>query len=419
VTQPRRTRIPFQAACFALLALATYFFVTVLGSGCGGGGFFSSKVTPTGSVTPTSTATATPGVLSGDVLIVGGMNNVGQVVAVAELFNPTTGVFTTTGSLKTARAFHTATQLQNGLILIAGGQTASGTALNTAELYNQATQKFTATTGKMVTARSIATATLLNDGTVLIAGGVDSSGNPLSAAEIYSPSAGTFKSTGKMNFARAAYTATLLNDGTVLIAGGYSNAAQTTIVQPAEIYSPTNKSFTVSANMLVPRFYHTATIFPSGSLLAGEVLMAGGNTAAGVSASSEVYDPTTPPSFLAGPTMNSTRMEFTSTLLDSGVVLLAGGQTLLGVDTAAAELYNPGGLFTATGSMTTPRQFQTATLFTGGVDSSDVLITGGESATTPASSLASAELYDPTTAVFTATPSMANARFGHTAILFP
>jgi hypothetical protein len=407
-----------QAASLMLAVLATYFFLSVLGSGCGNNGFFASRVTPTGSVTPTGTATATPGALSGDVLIVGGMNNLNQVVGVAELYNPNTGAFQTTGSLQTARAFHTATTLQNGLILIAGGQTASGAALNTAELYNESTQKFKATTGTMNTARALASATLLNDGTVLIAGGVDSNGNPLSAAEIFNSSTGTFTNIAAMNFPRAGHTATLLNDGTVLIVGGYSNSAQTSIVQPAEIYNPATKAFTVGANMLIPRFYHTATIFPAGSLLAGEVLIAGGQIGGvGPTASSEVYNPATT-SFLAGATMHSTHAQATATLLQTGLVLIAGGVTIAG-PTAVAELYNPGGLFAATGPMTTPRQLQTATIFPSGVDAGQVLVVGGESGNTPATALASAEIYNPVTSVFTTTSSMANARFGHTASLLP
>ena len=59
----------------------------------------------------------------------------------------------------------TATLLQNGQVLIAGGETAS------AELFNPSTGKFTAT-GSMTISRTGHTATLLPDGRVLIAGGV-------------------------------------------------------------------------------------------------------------------------------------------------------------------------------------------------------------------------------------------------------
>ena len=90
-----------------------------------------------------------------------------------------------------------------------------------AELYDPVSRMFTPTAGLMLTARAAQTATLLPNGKVLIAGGRDASANATASAEIYDPSNGTFSPTGPMTVPRALQTATLLLDGEVLITGGW------------------------------------------------------------------------------------------------------------------------------------------------------------------------------------------------------
>ena len=98
----------------------------------------------------------------------------------------------------------------------------------------------------------------------------------------------------------------------------------------------------------------------------------------------------------------SARLFSTATLLPTGNVLLAGG--LVGLvsnpqTTAAAMLYNPAtNTWTATGSMTTGRESQTATLLPDG----QVLMAGGTLFDHPSVGhpglleiLTSAELYTP------------------------
>jgi hypothetical protein len=116
------------------------------------------------------------------------------------------------------------------------------------------------------------------------------------------------------------------------------------------------------------------------------------------------------PQFQATGSMETPRVYNTATLLANGEVLIAGGSN--GVDVvSSAELFNPQtGSFTPTGSMNTGRSIHTATLLQNG----KVLITGGSDDTGP---LATAELYDPSNGTFTPTGSMETARQGGTATL--
>ena len=162
------------------------------------------------------------------VLIAGGYNGTNYPAA-AELYDPTTGTFSVAASLNTPRANATATVLNTGQVLIAGGSTCAspGCPINSAELYNPTGGTFTYT-GTMNVSRFNHTATLLTDGQVLLAGGYSSCPSTCTSdatAELYDPIAGNFMSTQALTTARSGQTSTLLPSGNVILAGGTGTAA--------------------------------------------------------------------------------------------------------------------------------------------------------------------------------------------------
>ncbi len=272
---------------------------------------------------------------------------------------------------------------------------------------------FTAT-GSMTTPRLGATATLLADGRVLIAGGasIDAGGTSrtfLSSAELYDPQSGTFSGTGSMTTTRADALATLLPDGRVLIAGGTSDEDPSfPALSSAELYDPSSATFSATGSMTTPREYATATLLPD-----GRVLIAGGTSfqAGGSSrelSSAELFDPQRG-TFSATGSMTLGRSAAVATLLLDGRVLVAGGSIVLSADTgdatASAELFDPqSATFSATGSMTRGRAAPAATLLRDG----SVLIAGGWNSDA-ISGLSSAERFDPRSGTFARTGSMTTA----------
>ena len=151
-----------------------------------------------------------------------------------------------------------ATKLADGRILITES---CGTA---AELYDPTTGTFTPT-GSLSVQRASAAAVLLQDGRVLITGGYDcgrgGEDGIWPTAEIFDPETGTFSSTGSMHTGREFHTATLLADGRVLIAGGYTAPppaaaggiilasvrtaeSAASVLETAELYDPATGRFT-------------------------------------------------------------------------------------------------------------------------------------------------------------------------------
>jgi hypothetical protein len=123
---------------------------------------------------------------NGKVLVVGGWDG-SAALASAELYDPETGTFTATGTLGAGRYYHTATRLPSGEVLVVGGhqgvypQTGVPPApLDSAEIYDPLTGLWRST-GSLVTGRRQHAAALLNDGRVLVVGGYQA----LKTAELY------------------------------------------------------------------------------------------------------------------------------------------------------------------------------------------------------------------------------------------
>jgi uncharacterized protein (TIGR03437 family) len=307
--------------------------------------------------------------------------------------------------------------LKNGLVLIAGGSYESATA----ELYDPVTGTFSST-GDMALPRFGHAATLLPDGRVLMVGGGDKNFALLRTAEIYDPVTGTFGSAGQTRGQHALASASLLGSGKVLI----TDVEATRLGAQAELFDPATLTFDtaglfyggqtvplgdgriVAGSSILLYEFSGAGLTPlvrdfSGllgrrpSLLASQILFAGGGECCDEPTTDVawLFDPDTR-SVQATGSLRTDRKDYDATVLPGGRVLISGGQRTFypagyylttTVSLAEAEEYDPGtGTFTSAGRSQYTRNEHTATLLLDGT----VLLVGG-------SGQDPAELYIPAT----------------------
>jgi hypothetical protein len=242
--------------------------------------------------------------LDGRVLVAGGCGgfdpNSGDCLplASAELYNPTLGTWSLTGSTSVGRFGFTATLLLDGRVLVAGG----GPNGTSAELYNPTTGTWSVTGSPGVVLTGPATRLL--DGRVLVTGG----GPNHTSAGLYDPTTGTWSATGSSSgFVGAA---TLLMDGKVLAISGNISA---------ELYDPTTGTWSATGNRLFVGG-HPMTLLRDGTVLIVDV--------GPFSAYAELYDPTTRTwSATGSPAADIFETVYLTTtgLLDGRVLALGGG----------------------------------------------------------------------------------------------
>jgi hypothetical protein len=273
------------------------------------------------------------------------------ITASAELYDPATGKFSLTGSMTTARAHHTATLLLDGRVLLTGGGIsgaesdvdpgAKGFALASAEIYDPTTGQFTAT-GSMSAGRLGAYAIRLADGRVLVTGGVDpspTSAGEIRTAEIYDPTTGRFTPAGL--FSGGSLASPVLLAPVLLADGRVLGLVESDPRVPAlwEIYDPVAATLSSLGNAL--EGYYQATVLADGRVLFIGGIPQPGDGAVPQILVAQLYDPATGSIRPTG-TPGIDFQAFTTTLLADGRVLLVGftGRADSG-PTPAAVIYDP------------------------------------------------------------------------------
>jgi len=150
-----------------------------------------------------------------------------------------------------------------------------------------------------------------------------------------------FKQSGNLITARSGASVVILRTGEILIAGGVT---ATGVTNTAEIYNPETKLTRSVGNLITARRRHTATLLQD-----GKVFFAGGDKNTTQSATdainnTEIFDPSTE-MFSNGPFLSRARMDHSAILLSNGKVLIAGGIEVENsspfLSTSTTEIFNP------------------------------------------------------------------------------
>jgi hypothetical protein len=316
--------------------------------------------------------------LDGRILLVGGSQGGNLFLDEAEIFDPATQQISQTVSLHTARHQHTATQLLDGRVLVVGGYNISSLWLSDAEIYDPQTNIWTVVSP--IHSHGVShTATRMLDGRVLVVGGCIADSICTEQVEIFDPQTNSWSEAQSLPSDRASHTAILLNDGRVLVAGGMA-AAGAPAGGDALLYHPLDNTWNATGPMIRPG------IFAQSVLLAdGRVLVAGGVALEDypsftISASAEIYDPTTY-TWTAAADLNQARFLHTLMLLPYNRILAIGGARdwycCWNANSFVQEIetYDPiADQWNVAGLLPQPGAFATASL----LDDSSVWVAGGQ-----------------------------------------
>lgn len=248
----------------------------------------------------------------------------GRVFVGTEVYDPESGTWTTTGNVSWSGSADTSTLLRDGTVLVTDG---TGSLLFDPDSWTWTAPRFNSLQ------RHSHAAILLPNGKVLVAGGHAPADFPTNTAEIFDPETGTWTAIASMNARRESIQAFLRPDGKVLVVGGSRGDSLS-----AEHYDPDAGTWSVVGDAARPEI----------SVSAGATLLADGRVLVRshiLDVAADLFDPDTGSWTTAAPMLRS-HADPTILLLD-GTVLVAGGEDCLEgvcVATAAAELYVPRGV---------------------------------------------------------------------------
>ncbi|MCB9883226.1 MAG: hypothetical protein H6832_11850 [Planctomycetes bacterium] len=216
----------------------------------------------------------------GRVLVTGGSTTLTDAASAifgtqssCEIYDPTTNSWSSARGMSRVRLGHAAIRLANGKVLVCGGATVTfilpGTT-NTAELFDPTTGTWSGT-GSMTHAVAAQVLQPLADGRIVAVGGAVLSGltnvTSTDLTTVYDPSKGSWVAGGKLGGSRALPAVVRLANGKVLACGGAQGSITTpTALASCELLDPTTLQWSTAPSMTTARAGAVGLLRPEGML---------------------------------------------------------------------------------------------------------------------------------------------------------
>lgn len=264
----------------------------------------------------------------GRVLAVGGQFELTStgVLSSAEIYDPSSGTWTTTGSMKIPRSWFGLVMRGDGKVMALGGlTTGSCTETQTTEVYDPATGTWS--DGPTVPKKwYLGQAFPISANRVVLIGGRACVNTGDKTASILDAAAGTWTSTTSlMQAERVYFGASVLGNGKILITGGKINAAANINIT-ADLFDPATNTLSAAPSMSVQRVHHAQVTLSDGKAM----VIAGSSedsflTSTTYYNTSEIFDPATSSwTVITTPTAFK-HVKAAATVLSTGKVLIGPG----------------------------------------------------------------------------------------------
>ena len=179
----------------------------------------------------------------------------------AEIFDPSSRVWTATASPSVARVAPTGFILSNRNLLLVGGYSFSRIPVQSSEIYDSNVGSWSSA-GSFIHPRENPVFIQLFDKKVLVSGGIDPSTRlPVAYSEIFDPAIGTWQDAGAFQTSRAGFSLLQSKDGRIVAMGGFDSSG--TILASTEVSTDAFSGWVTGASELPVASFKPSVVFVS------------------------------------------------------------------------------------------------------------------------------------------------------------